>query len=214
MHFRAERTRLIKQDPSLKALFKQTDFSQFTLRRSEVYPAMVRAIAHQMVHGNAAKACLKRLAERTGTRPLRGSLVPPASAVSTLSLKDIRSCGFTENKSKAIFELTEKQCRGEIPTTRALTKMTDRDIIAMLVPLRGIGQWTVEMYLIFSLGREDVFPVDDFGVREGYRIWKGERRQRKPKYLQRKAKIWSPYSTLVARVLWQTADRNKKTTKS
>ncbi len=91
--------------------------------------------------------------------------------------------------------------------------MTDAEIIKTLVPLRGIGQWTVEMYLIFSLGREDIFPVDDFGVLEGYRIWKKERLQKKPLNLKKKAKLWSPYGTLVARALWQHADRNKRTAK-
>lgn len=213
MEFKKERAYLIRRDPALKELFRSTDFSQFSVRRSEVYPAMVRAIAHQMVHGNAAKACLKRLVDKTGKKPKRNELVPPASAVAHLSQSDIRACGFTENKSRAIYELTQKECNGEIPTTRALVKMTDEDIIKILVPLRGIGRWTVEMYLIFSLGRGDVFPVDDFGVRDGYRMWKGERLQRSPQYLKKKAKVWSPYSTLVARALWQRADMSKKMAK-
>ncbi len=213
MEFKKERAYLIRRDPTLKELFKRTDFSQFSVRRSEVYPAMVRAIAHQMVHGNAAKACLKRLVEKAGEKPKRNELVPPATAVAHLAQSDIRACGFTENKSRALYELTQKECNGEIPTTRTLMSMSDDEIIKTLVPLRGIGQWTVEMYLIFSLGREDVFPVDDFGVRDGYRIWKGERLQRSPQYLKKKAKVWSPYGTLVARALWQCADRSKKIAK-
>lgn len=210
MHFKAERRALLRQDPTLKSLFSETDFSLFTVKRSELYPALVRAIAHQMVHGNAAKACLKRLAEQASVRPQRGALVPPAAALAHLTQADIRSCGFSENKARAIFELTQKACALEIPTTKALSSMSDVDIIKTLVPLRGIGQWTVEMYLIFSLGREDVFPVDDFGVREGYRLWKGERKQRKPQYLRARARKWSPYSTLVARAFWQRADREKQ----
>ncbi len=210
MHFKAERKALLRQDPALRSLFSETDFSLFTVKRSELYPALVRAIAHQMVHGNAAKACLKRLADQASVRPRRGSLVPPASALAHLSQADIRSCGFSDNKAHAIFELTQKAYAGEIPTTKVLSKMSDADIIRLLVPLRGIGRWTVEMYLIFSLGREDVFPVDDFGVREGYRLWKGERKQRKPQYLRARAKKWSPHGTLVARAFWQRADRAKR----
>lgn len=209
MHFKSERRALLRQDPTLTSLFSETDFSLFTVKRSELYPALVRAIAHQMVHGNAAKACLKRLAERASTRPRRGSLVPPAAALAHLTQADIRGCGFSENKARAIFELTQKACAGDIPTTRTLERMSDRDIVHLLIPLRGVGKWTVEMYLIFSLGREDVFPVDDFGVREGYRLWKREQKQRKPQYLRGRARKWSPYSTLVARALWQRADRAK-----
>lgn len=210
MYFTAERRALLRQDPSLKSLFSETDFSQFTVKRSELYPALVRAIAHQMVHGNAAKACLLRLSERARAKPKRGALVPPAPALKHLSQSDIRSCGFSENKARAIYELTQKACADEIPSTRTLSSMSDTDIIQTLVPLRGIGRWTVEMYLIFSLGRPDVFPVDDFGVREGYRLWKGERKQRTTQYLRKKARRWSPQSTLVARALWQRADREKQ----
>ncbi len=210
MSYTLEKKYLAKVDPSLLSLIKRTDFSEFTTRSSEVYEAMVRAIAHQMVHGNAAKACLKRLVERCGVPVRRGHLVPPAQAVRRISLEDLRACGFSQNKARAIFELTEKECRGEIPSTKKLKKMEDAEIIKMLVPLRGIGRWTVEMYLIFSLGRPDVFPVDDFGVREGYRIWKMEKKQRKTAYLRKKALKWSPYGSLVARMLWQEADRHKK----
>lgn len=210
MHFKKERRVLLRQDPSLHALFKETDFSLFTVRRAELYQALVRAIAHQMVHSHAAQACLKRLADKAHEPPKRGAMVASASSLKHLSQADIRSCGFSENKARAIFELTQKTCAGAIPTTRTLKRMTDAEIIRLLIPLRGVGKWTVEMYLIFSLGREDVFPVDDFGVREGYRLWKGERRQRKPQYLRGRAKKWSPYSTLVARALWQRADRAKR----
>ncbi|MFM2414663.1 MAG: hypothetical protein RI911_356 [Candidatus Parcubacteria bacterium] len=208
MHFTAERRVLTKKDPTLRSLFARTDFSQFTIRESQLYPALVRAIAHQMVHGNAAKACLRRLMERTGNTRSK-ALVPSAAVVAQVTQAELRQCGFSENKSRAIFELTQKVIKGEIPTTRKLKAMSDADIVRTLVPLRGIGQWTVEMYLIFSLGRSDVFPVDDFGVREGYRIWKGEKKQRTPRYLRIKARQWSPYSTLVARALWQESDRAK-----
>lgn len=209
MYFTKERKRLVQQDESLRALFQETDFSQYTVRRTELYQALVRAIAHQMVHGNAAKACLKRLTERALVPPKRNALVPPASALAHLTQADIRKCGFSENKARAIFELTQKACAGSIPTTRKLARMSDAEIVRLLVPLRGVGKWTVEMYLIFSLGREDVFPVDDFGVREGYRLWKKERKQRKPEYLRKQARKWSPYGTLVARALWQRADKDK-----
>jgi DNA-3-methyladenine glycosylase II len=201
---------LIKNDPTLVTLCAATDFSLFTHRSSALYPALVRAIAHQMVHGNAAKACLKRLCAKVNATTGR-VLVPSAILIRTLTMADIRACGFSENKSRAIYELTEKQCAGLIPTTRTLKKMSDADIVKLLIPLRGIGRWTVEMYLIFSLGRMDVFPVDDFGVREGYRIWKKEKMQRSPAYLRKKARRWSPYGSIVARACWQMADRAKKT---
>jgi DNA-3-methyladenine glycosylase II len=163
-----------------------------------------------MVHGNAARACLKRLCERTGATYSAAKQVPPAVLVSALSHTDIRACGFSENKTKAIVELTQKVVSGALPNTTLLKKMTDEEIIKTLIPLRGIGQWTVEMYLIFSLGRPDIFPVDDFGVREGYRVWKKEKKQRTPKQLRRLAKKWSPHRSLMARIFWQVADKAKQ----
>jgi DNA-3-methyladenine glycosylase II len=122
----------------------------------------------------------------------------------------LRECGFSTNKSLAILELAEKKLSGTLPSKEDLEHISDSDIIKTLVPLRGVGKWTVEMYLIFSLGRMDIFPVDDFGVREGYRIWKKKKAQEKPGILAKKAKKWAPYRTVVALALWKLADTQNR----
>jgi DNA-3-methyladenine glycosylase II len=207
--FEKERALLMVKDKTLAKLFSEIEFD-FIRRSAEPYHALVRAIAHQMVHGNAAKACLRRLCEACGGEENKALLVPAAANVVACGPNGIRACGFSGAKSQAIFELAERTIAGTIPDTKKLSKMTDAEVIKTLVPLRGVGKWTVEMYLIFSLGRMDVFPVDDFGVREGYRIWKREKAQRKPADLALRARKWAPYRSVVALALWKRADAHKK----
>jgi DNA-3-methyladenine glycosylase II len=208
--YKSEIAVLLKQDPTLKSLFGAVELQEEKPRNAEPYTALVRAIAHQMVHGNAAKACLARLAIKAGGVLKKGELVADAAFVGKLTQMQIKECGFTTNKSRAIYEIAQKTISGELPTKKQLQKMSDEEIIKTLVPLRGVGKWTVEMYLMFSLGRMDIFPVDDFGVREGYRIWKKEKTQRDPNYLRKRAERWAPYRTIVAFACWRMADAYKK----
>jgi DNA-3-methyladenine glycosylase II len=170
----------------------------------DLYSALLRAIAHQMVHGNTAKACLGRLQEACGGKNIQ------AKDVAKLSILDLRKCGFSENKSRAILELSEMKINKKLGSENKLSKMTNQEIINNLIHLRGIGKWTIEMFLIFSLQREDVFPVDDFGVREGFRIYKKEVTQRKPKEFTSEIIKWQGYETLISLIFWKIADKYKK----
>jgi DNA-3-methyladenine glycosylase II len=198
--------KLLLLDPRLAEVFSRIRLTEHVPTNAEPYEALISAIAHQMVHGKAAEACLLRL--ELGTR--RGKEKYSAKKIVERGIPMLRLCGFSNNKSRAIFELAEKKLSGVLPGKIELEGMTNEEIVKQLVPLRGVGKWTVEMYLIFALGRMDAFPVDDFGVREGYRIWKKKKVQEKPAALAKKATKWAPYGTIVALALWKLADTQNK----
>jgi DNA-3-methyladenine glycosylase II len=171
---------------------------------SELYPALLSAVAHQQLHARAAETILGRL---TALSP-HNTLPDPASL---LALPDstLRACGFSANKTLALQDIARKALDGTIPTTPAAKRLTDAELIARLVAIRGVGQWTVEMLLIFTLRRPDIFPIDDFGVREGYRLLHGLDSQPKPKALGLIATAYAPHRTTAALYLWHAADQAK-----
>lgn len=199
MYISRVQKKLCDLDPALRGVFSQITRINFSPTHKEPYEVLITSIAHQMVHGKAAQACLDRLAQKTGK-------VYSAKKVVEGGVPLLRECGFSNNKARAILELAEKKIAKTLPTKKDLERMSNVEILKTLMPLRGVGKWTVEMYLIFSLGRMDIFPVDDFGVREGYRIWKKKRVQEKPKIFAKKASTWAPYRTVVALALWKLAD--------
>jgi DNA-3-methyladenine glycosylase II len=98
---------------------------------------------------------------------------------------------------------------GVVPTRRASARLTDEELIERLSSIRGVGRWTVEMLLIFTLGRPDVLPVDDFGVRDGYRVLYGLEQQPKPKALAEIGQAWSPWRSIAAWYLWRASEEGK-----
>jgi DNA-3-methyladenine glycosylase II len=155
---------------------------------------------------SCGRACLKRLSELENKK----LKIPNAKFISKLNISDLRSCGFSENKSRAIHEIAKAKVDKKLPTDKKLEKMANQEIIKTLLPLRGVGKWTIEMFLIFNLHRKDIFPVDDFGVREGFRIYMKEDKQRKVKNYAEDIKYWSGYETIMSLIFWKIADRHKK----
>lgn len=196
----------LRRDPALKAVIRQVGPCTLAPARRQPYEALVRAIAHQQVHGRAAEAILGRfLACCTA-----GPGFPPPEAVLALTPEAMRACGLSANKVLAIRDIAEKAASGVVPTRAAARRLTDEELVERLVPLRGVGRWTVEMLLIFTLGRPDVLPVDDFGVREGYRLAAGLAEQPKPKELKAIGEAWGPFRTTAAWYLWRAADLAKE----
>ncbi|WP_338150901.1 DNA-3-methyladenine glycosylase family protein [Neoroseomonas soli] len=195
----------LRRDPVLKGVLRQV--GPFTMKpaRRQPYEALVRAIAHQQVHGRAAEAILGRF---LGCCACEG--FPSPEAVLSLTPEAMRACGLSANKVLAIRDIAEKAAAGVVPTRAAARRLSDTELIERLVPLRGVGQWTVEMLLIFTLGRADVLPVDDFGVREGYRVAAGLEEQPKPKALREIGEAWAPFRTTAAWYLWRAADLHKE----
>ncbi len=169
------------------------------------FQSLVSAVAHQQLNGTAAETILGRF------RALfPGRRFPTAAQLATVDDDALRATGFSRAKIAAIRDIAAKTLDGTIPTSRAIRAMPDAEIIERLVTVRGVGRWTVEMLLIFKLGRPDVFPADDFGVRNGFRIAHGLDEMPKPKDLLLHAELWRPYATTAAWYLWRAADAAKE----
>lgn len=169
------------------------------------FQSLVSAVAHQQLNGTAAETILGRF------RALfPGKRFPTAAQLGTVGDDAMRAAGFSRAKIAAIRDIAAKTLDGTVPTSRAIGRMPDAEIIERLVTVRGVGRWTVEMLLIFKLGRPDVFPADDFGVRNGFRISHGLDEMPKPKDLLVHAALWRPYGTTAAWYLWRAADAAKE----
>ena len=200
----AARRHLIAQDGDLAALIRRVGRCGLKADRArEPFESLIRAIAHQQLHGRAAEAILGRLVA-LGDAPF-----PTPEALLALSDEALRGCGFSGSKSAAMRAVCAARVAGIVPTRAQAARMPDDVLIERLVSLRGIGRWTVEMLLIFSLGRKDVMPIDDFGVREGYRLIKRLDKQPTPKALGEIARAWSPHRSVAAWYLWRAADEGK-----
>ncbi|MGC9269982.1 DNA-3-methyladenine glycosylase family protein [Acidiphilium sp.] len=199
------RAHLIAADPVLGALIRNIGPCRLKPDRSrEPYAALIAAVAHQQLHARAAEAILGRLTA------LSGAPIPEPAALLSLADADLRGCGFSGAKIAALRDIAAHALNGTVPTRRAAARLSDAALIERLCAIRGIGRWTVEMLLIFTLGRPDVFPVDDFGVREGYRLIHALEQQPKPRAFAVIGEAYAPYRSTAAWYLWRAADRTKK----
>jgi DNA-3-methyladenine glycosylase II len=168
------------------------------------FVSLVRAVAHQQLHGAAAETILRRF------RALfPRNRFPTAAQLADVSDDALRACGFSRAKIASLRDIAAKTLDGTVPSSRAVSKLRDEEIIARLTEVRGVGRWTVEMYLIFTLGRPDVLPVDDFGVRNGFRVALNLPEMPKPKEVLAFGERWRPHATTAAWYLWRAADASK-----
>lgn len=203
MHAEAE-AHLSKRCPIMRRLIKAHGPCVLAPQKRSPYEALVSAVAHQQLHANAAEAILRRFkALFPKTR------FPKPEQVLSASDEALRGSGFSTGKMLAIRDIAAKAQSGHIPTRAAAQKLSDDELITRLVEVRGVGRWTVEMLLIFTLGRPDVFPSDDFGVRNGWRVAKKLPEMPKPKDFRELAARWAPHRTLAAWYLWRAADAAK-----
>ena len=169
------------------------------------FQSLVQAVAHQQLNGTAAETILTRF-----KKLFPGRKFPRPEDLATVTDEQIRACGFSFAKIRALRDIAEKTLSGVVPTARQIVKLSDDEIIKRLTEVRGVGRWTVEMLLIFQLGRTDVLPVDDFGVRNGFRIAYKKRTMPKPKALLAHGRRWRPHGTTAAWYLWRAADAARK----
>jgi DNA-3-methyladenine glycosylase II len=196
----------LSQDLRLAALIGRIGPPRLGVQRARSpYEALTRAIAHQQLHGRAAEAILARF---MALYP-EYSFPPPGHVLDT-SDDVLRGCGFSGSKIASIRAIAAGAVDGTVPNRRACARLPDDALIDRLTSLRGVGRWTVEMLLIFTLGRPDVLPVDDYGVREGYRVLHGLDEQPKPRALAELALPWAPHRSLAAWYLWRAADEAKR----
>ena len=193
-------------DPVMARLIREVGPCELApeTRRSP-FQSLVQAVAHQQLNGTAANTILTRF-----KKLFPGRKFPRPEDLAKVTDDQIRACGFSFAKIKAIRDIAEKTLSGVVPTSRQIVKLSDDEIIGRLTEVRGVGRWTVEMLLIFQLGREDVLPADDFGVRNGFRLAYKKRALPKPKALLKFGERWRPHATTAAWYLWRAVDLAKK----
>jgi DNA-3-methyladenine glycosylase II len=169
-----------------------------------LFRALARAISHQQLHANAANAILKRFIDSCG----KGDFPTPEEVLAAPK-KKMRAAGFSLAKIAALKDLAKKTLEGVVPERAHLGEIDDAEIIARITQVRGIGRWTVEMMLMFQLGRPDVLPVDDFGVRTGFRLTYGLRKMPPPRALAAFGERWKPHRTAAAWYLWRAVDLSR-----
>jgi DNA-3-methyladenine glycosylase II len=169
------------------------------------FDALAESIAYQQLNGKAAATIWNRV---RALYPKRKWL-DPAKVLATPD-DALRSAGLSRAKTAAIKDLAAKTIDGTVPSGRALLRMSDDEIIARLTQVRGIGRWTVEMLLLFDLGRPDVWPVDDYGVRKGFAKTFGRRKLPTPKELIKSGEEWRPYRSVAAWYFWRALDAPEK----
>ncbi len=165
------------------------------------FQALAQAIAHQQLNGTAANTILRRLTESCG-----GGRFPSPQCVLAAPVASLRAAGFSFAKVAALKDLAAKTLQRVVPAHAELVALTDEQIITRLTQVRGIGRWTVEMLLMFRMGRPDVLPVDDFGVRAGFRAAYGLRSLPHPKVLAAYGERWKPYRSAAAWYLWRALE--------
>ena len=162
--------------------------------------ALARAILYQQLSGKAAATIVGRVEAAIGSDRFH------CDTLSRRDDADIRACGVSGNKLLALRDLARREEAGEIPDLRRMSTMSEDAIVDALVPTRGIGRWTVEMMLMFRLGRPDVLPIDDLGIRKGAQVVDGHEAMPTPKELAARGECWGPYRSYASFYLWRIAD--------
>lgn len=165
------------------------------------FEVLVRAVAHQQLHAKAAENILGRF-----TALFPRSKFPKPAELASVDDVTLRAVGFSTAKTAALHDLAAKALDGTIPSARRIAAMDNEEIIKRLVQVRGVGRWTVEMMLIFKLGRPDVLPVDDFGVRNGFRYAYAQPEMPKPKTLAEFGQRWAPWRSVATWYLYRAAE--------
>ncbi|KFN49733.1 DNA-3-methyladenine glycosylase family protein [Arenimonas composti] len=162
--------------------------------------ALARAILYQQLSGKAAATIVGRVEAAIAAKKLH------ADTLGRVDDATLRACGVSGNKTAALRDLAARAAAGGIPSVREMATLADAAMIERLTAVRGIGRWTVEMMLMFRLGRPDVLPVDDLGVRKGAMILDRRDDLPKPRELAERGEAWGPYRTLAGLYLWRIAD--------
>ncbi len=174
-----------------------------TRRGREPFSALLEAIAHQQLAGAAAKAIWKRVLD------LFPEGRPDPHHLVALSDEHLRGAGLSRSKALSMKEIAARAIAGEVPDAKRIARMSEAEIVDQLTKIRGIGPWTVDMLLIFTLRRPDILPLNDYGVRKGFQVLYRKRKLPTPKQLLVSAECWRPYRTTAALYLWRIADAPK-----
>ena len=168
-------------------------------KTKDPYRVLVRAVVYQQLSGKAAGTIHGRVLALFPDKDH-----PDPEDLLAATPETLRAAGLSRQKIAAVKDVSQKRLDGIIPDARKLTRMKDEEIIERLTQARGVGRWTVEMYLMFTLGRPDVLPIDDLGVRKGAE--KLYRRKFTPKELGKYGQRWAPFRSAAAWHLWRFVD--------
>src|SRR6266496_130752 len=204
MHERAVQ-HLIESDNVLARVIRQEGPCRLRPNRSQSpFESLVEAVTHQQLTGKAAQTILGRVKALHPQRPFP----TPEDLLGTPEDK-LRAAGLSRAKVAAVKDISAKTMQGLVPGTSEIAKLDDEEIIGRLTTIRAVGQWTVEMLLIFKLGRLDVLPVDDYGVRKGFALIYRKRDLPKPAALLEYGERWRPYRSVASWYLWRSLELAK-----
>jgi DNA-3-methyladenine glycosylase II len=170
----------------------------------EPYVALLESIVHQQLAGTAARAIWARVVGL-----FDGGVLCPRR-LADMPEEHLRSAGLSRSKALAMRDICARVNAGKIPNAAQITQMPDAEIYAQLMEIRGVGSWTVDMLMLFTLCRPDVMPVTDYGVRKGFQVLYRKRKLPTPKQLAKFTEKWRPYRSVAALYLWRIADSAKK----
>jgi 3-methyladenine DNA glycosylase/8-oxoguanine DNA glycosylase len=176
----------------------QTDSDQL----QSPYEALLESIAYQSISGKAAATIFGRIKALSGN-----GRAPSPEQMLKLRKPVLRKAGLSGAKVLAMKDLAQKTIDGVVPTLEQAEKLSDEELVGRLVSVRGIGAWTVEMFLIFRLGRPDVLPIHDLGVKKGWSVTYGKKYMPKPKELLKFGERWRPYRTVASWYMWRAFER-------
>jgi DNA-3-methyladenine glycosylase II len=197
---------LAAKDKRLARLIAETPPFQIEIEEAQSpYEALLESIAYQSISGKAAATIFGRI------KALSGNGRPPSpEQVLKLRKSVLRKAGLSGAKIIAMKDLARKTIEGIVPSLQEAQKLSDEELVERLITIRGIGAWTVEMFLIFRLGRPDVLPIHDLGVKKGWCVTYGKKQMPKPKELLAFGERWRPYRTVASWYMWRAAGKKKK----
>jgi len=193
---------LRERDPKMGALIERIGAFRMRLHRvATPFEALSESIIYQQITGRAAETIAGRFRDRLG----EGRFPPPERVLEAPDTL-LREAGLSRGKVAALRDLAAKSLDGTVPAMARLRAMEDEEIVERLMVVRGIGRWTAEMFLMFRLGRPDVLPIDDYGVRKGFKLAFGRREMPKPASVARRGERWRPYRTVASWYLWRALE--------
>lgn len=167
------------------------------------FESLLRAIVYQQLAGKAAATIFGRVAA------LGANGFPTPEEILQFDETKLRGAGLSRQKIAAVKDLAAKTLDGTVPPLAQLRRMSEEEIHARLVQVRGIGEWSVQMFLMFRLGRPDVLPIHDLGIRKGFQIVYGHRKTPKPQFILKYGERWRPYRSIASWYLWRAVDSNR-----
>ena len=166
----------------------------------DLFVSLARSIAYQQLSGKAAETIYGRF------EALFENNEPVAAEAANFSVQKLRSVGLSNNKALAIIDLARHSCSGSLPNARRMARLDDDEVIRSLCKVRGIGPWTVQMHLIFALGRPDVMPATDLGIQKGVQLTYGLADLPKPDQVIDATRHLAPYRSVASWYLWRVID--------